>query len=140
MVREYSSQKEAILPATRPSDSLTKQATYLPSNLPSNAKLSYFVKARSGNSSTDRDIATVTYATFSWYSAVKPVSRPKTKKLSRTTSRNSPLLIMATDSPFMVILNSPARSHFISVRSLGNECSLGSSATGQSKSATQSSR
>jgi hypothetical protein len=34
--------------------------------------------------------------------------RQTTSKLSRTTSRNSPLLLMATGSPFTVILNSSA--------------------------------
>jgi hypothetical protein len=81
---------------TRPSDSLTKQATYLPSNLSSSAKLSYFVKARSGNSSTGRDCAKLTVI------------------LRNTQPVFGGTVLVAYPVSVRV-------SHFISVRSLGNE-------------------
>jgi hypothetical protein len=64
---------------------------------------------------------------------MKPVSRPTTKKLSRTTSRNSPLAIHGTlEFACTVLAACPVSvcvSPFIGARSLGEVRNSGDSAT-----------
>jgi hypothetical protein len=122
----------------------------LPSNPPSSAKLGYFLKAKSGNSSTGRDIATVTLhiiqPVFGGEASTAPDNEKDfpnhASKLSAATDGYRLAIHGNLEFAGTVLAAYPVSvrvSQFISVRSLGDEHSLGGIAANLFPSATHSS-
>jgi hypothetical protein len=103
----------------------------LPSNLPSSDKLVYFVKIRSGNSSTGRDIATGILHDLQPVFGGEASTAPNNEK----TFLNDVSILSAATDGYLAVQSNPEFagtvlaaypvfvrvSHFISVRSFGNE-------------------